>query len=83
MSWQANNSQAEPKTADYIKGKKMETCYSESYLSLAERQLRRNIRNFLFLEEHAELQLELEISLERGDKPRARFIQELIDEKIS
>jgi hypothetical protein len=49
-------------------------------LSHADRQLRMNVRNFLLVATRDELWKELEISNERGDLKRARFVQELLDE---
>ncbi len=46
-----------------------------------ERQLRMNIRNFLLVATDKELAIELQLSRHRGDTLRARFIQEMIDER--
>ena len=49
-----------------------------STLNQFERNLRWNIRNFLLVASDEQVQKELEISLERGDTLRARFIEEII-----
>lgn len=49
-------------------------------LNSFERQVRMNVRNFLLIATPEELQKELALSLERNDKLRAEFVQELIDE---
>ena len=46
------------------------------------RQLRQNVRNFLLTATLEEMRKELQISRESGDAIRARFVQEMIDEKI-
>jgi hypothetical protein len=45
------------------------------------RQLRQNVRNFLLTASKQELQKELQLSRERQDVWRERFVQELIDEQ--
>ncbi len=49
-------------------------------LTSEQRTLRSNIRGFLLLASPAELERELEISIERGDTFRADVIRELISE---
>lgn len=55
--------------------------HSKEILSPEKRDLRMNIRNFLLTATPAELQKELEISNDRGDKFRAMCIVELLNEQ--
>ena len=50
-------------------------------MSAHERQIRQNVRNLLCFATREELSKELEISIDRKDVIRARFVQELIDEQ--
>ncbi len=50
------------------------------FLTLAQRQVRMNIRNFLLIATLDELKREKELSLERNDPFHAECVQELIDE---
>lgn len=49
----------------------------------ADRQYRQNIRNFLLTATADELRREIEISEERGDTKRARYVRELLDETLN
>ncbi len=45
-----------------------------------EHQVRRNVRNFLFMATKEELRRELQISIDAKDELRARFVLELLQE---
>lgn len=45
-----------------------------------QRRVRMNVRNAMMIATMDELRKELQISLDRNDTLRARFVQELIDE---